>query len=505
MLDHVATNQTRFVAPGLAPDPRGVALGRYCVVLLPSLDRVVGLFRGLSERTSLDDLLPQLKIIQVKTPLQSQEFLVQLPAQSSFAADTLSQVANLMGGLTFTGSSKHFVKYRDTRSPLGYDVDSLHSGAGDVVLYADDFVQAYSRVRELPFERLALGLSLEKVRGDRLLEDEATLVRVVPGLWRFVVGYLHRNNLPCKAAACEGEMVAGQRDPERFYLVQTRLHGRMELLFRTTPGIELYRYQGERAAVEVGFRHPMELSSCGSIFPGGRFYLLAGRRDRQDVVIGDPTFVDAGALVTIGAPVQAPLTVKAAPSGIEGVNVPLRLVGSLAPRQSVAASRIPVVQAPWLKKLIYMLPPQVLEETQICVAGEHIYLYAGERGLEFLPLGEMFYQAAEGVMVPVGHELIPRIHPEVLVQHLQGGPDKLFFFTRDGAQDASAGSVPFLLPRSAFTPLSRTAMAHVLVRPLTPQALSGVVEQAQLSLVNDPVGAFPLWGFTAEGKSGGEE
>jgi len=43
------------------------------------------------------------------------------------------------------------------------------------------------------------------------------------------------------------------------------------------------------------------------------------------------------------------------------------------------------------------------------------------------------------------------------------------------------------------------------VRPLTPQALSGVVEQAQLSLVNDPVGAFPLWGFTAEGKSGGEE
>ena len=503
MLDHVAANQTRFVAPGLAPDPRGVALGRYCVVLLPSLDRVVGLFRGLSERTSLDDLLSALKITQVKTPLQSQEFLVQLPAQSSFAADTLAQVANLMGGLTFTGSSKHFVKYRDTRSPLGYDVDSLHSGAGDVVLYAGDFVQAYTHVRDLPFDRLALGLSLEKVRGDRVLDNEAALARVVPGLWRYVVGYLHRNNLPCKAAACESEMSPGQSEPERFYLVQTRLHGRMEKLFRTTPGIELYRFEGERVAVEVGYRHPLELSSCSSVFPGGRFYLLSGRRDRQDVIIGNPTYVDASALVSIGAPVRTPVSVSGAPIDIEGVNVPLRLVCSLAPRQSVAASRIPAIQAPWLKKLIYMLPPQVLEETQICVAGDHIYLH-NPRGLEFLPLGEMFYQAADGVMVPVGHELIPRIHPEVLVQHLQGGPDKLFFFVRGDADDKQTGSVPLLLPRSGFTPLSRKAMAHVLVRPLTPQALSGVMEQAQLSLVNDPVGAFPLWGFTAN-KTGGDE
>ncbi len=499
MLDHVAANQTRFVAPGLTPDPRGVAIGRYCVVLLPSLDRVVGLFRGLSERTSLDDLLASLKIIQVKTPLQSQEFLVQLPAQSSFAADTLAQVANLMGGLTFTGSSKHFVKYRDTRSPLGYDVDSLHSGAGDVVLYADDFVQAYTRVRELPFGRLALGLSLEKVRGDRLLESEVSLLRVVPGLWRQVVKYLHRNNRPCKAAACESEMAAGQREPERFYLVQTRLHGRMEKLFRTTPGIELYRFAGERVAVEVGYGHPLELSSCASVFPDGRFHMLAGQRDRQDVIIGKPTYVDAAALVSIGAPVQAPETVAAAQVEIEGVNVPLKLVCSLAPRQSVAASRIPAGQAPWLKKLIYMLPPQVLEETQICVAGDHIYLHAGERGLEFLPLGEMFYQAAPGVMVPIGHELIPRIHPDVLVHHLKGGPDKLFFFVRpqgDDHQLPGAGSIPLLLPREAFTPLSRKAMAHVVVKPLSPVALSGVVQQAQLALVNDPVGAFPLWGFS---------
>ena len=513
MLDHVAANQTRFVAPGLAPDSRGVALGRCCVVLLPSLDRVVGLFRGLSERTSLDDLLSSLKIVQVKTPLQSQEYLVQLPTQSSFAADTLAQVANLMGGLTFTGTSKHFVRYRDSRSPLGYDVDSLHSGAGDYVLYAADFVQAYTRMRDLPFDRLALGLSLEKARGDHLLADEAALVRVVPGLWRYVVGYLHRNNLPCKAAACECEMQPGQRDPERFYLVQTRLHGRMERLFRSTPGIELHRFVGQRVAVQVGYRHPLELSSCSSIFPDGRFYLLSGERDCQELIVGAPAYVDAGALVSIGVAVRSPQTDTAGPSQIEGVNVPLKLVGSLGSRQSIAASRIPAVQAPWLKKLIYMLPPQVLEDTRICVAEEYIYLYC-EQGLEFLPLGEMFYEAALGVQVPVGFELIPRIAPEVLVEHLQGGPEKLFFFTREQPADAgqagqvqqAAGAVPLMLPRSAFTPLSRKAMAHVLVRQVTPQALSGVTQQAQLALVNDPVGAFPLWGFSAGSKkSGGEE
>lgn len=102
-------------------------------------------------------------------------------------------------------------------------------------------------------------------------------------------------------------------------------------------------------------------------------------------------------------------------------------------------------------------------------------------------------------MVPIGHELIPRIHPDVLVHHLKGGPDKLFFFVRpqgDDHQLPGAGSIPLLLPREAFTPLSRKAMAHVVVKPLSPVALSGVVQQAQLALVNDPVGAFPLWGFS---------
>ncbi len=135
MLEPVTANQTRFVAPGLSADSRGVALGRFCVILLPSIDRVVGLFRGMSERGSLDDLLPSLQVLQVTTPLKSKEFIVLLPVSNSHMADGIAAVSTLMGGLTFTGSSKHFVKFRDSRAPLGYDVDSLHGGRGDYILY----------------------------------------------------------------------------------------------------------------------------------------------------------------------------------------------------------------------------------------------------------------------------------------------------------------------------------------------------------------------------------
>ena len=37
-LEHVAHGQTRLVMPGVAPDPRGVVLGRFCLLVFPSLD-----------------------------------------------------------------------------------------------------------------------------------------------------------------------------------------------------------------------------------------------------------------------------------------------------------------------------------------------------------------------------------------------------------------------------------------------------------------------------------
>jgi hypothetical protein len=501
MLEPVAANQTRFVAPGLSADSRGVALGRFCVILLPSIDRVVGLFRGMSERGSLDDLLPSMQVLQVTTPLKSKEFLIQLPVSNSHMADGIAAVSTLMGGLTFTGSSKHFVKFRDSRAPLGYDVDSLHGGRGDYILYASEFVQAYSRDREIPFARLALNLSLEVERNDQLRPEERALLRVEPGLWRVTTSYLHRNNMPCEVAACDAAPTRPGEEPRRFYLIRCRLQQRMEQLFRATPGVEVYRMLTDRAAVQVGFRHPLELNSCSNIFDQGSLYLYSGDRDRLDLVRGDGTadglaFVSARSLVQLGQPARVLQTEELARAKVEGLIVPLRLVIAGGPRPPVRACRVPLAQAEWLKKLVYLLPPQVLEGYSVCSTADSIFLY-NETEVEFIPLGNLFYQVAMGILVPVGYELQPRVHPDVLVQHLGGGRENLLFFRLDDP-------MPVQLPRSAFGPLTRQALAHVELQPLQPMAVEAA-STAAASVSNDPVGTFPLWGFSPRTPKSGDD
>ena len=485
MLEHVTANQTRFVAPGLSADSRGVALGRFCVVLLPSIDRVVGLFRGLSERGSLDDLLSTLKILQVRTPLRSREFLVRIPISNSHVADGIAAAAALIGGLTFTGSAKHYVKYRDAGSPLGYDIDTLHAGGGAFILYASDFVQAYDTEREVPFAGLALNLSLEPDRLSELAPDDAVLLRVAPGLWRVVTAYLHRNNLPCEVAACEGKDRAGS-SAERFFLIRCRLRPRMVGLFRGTPGIGLYQQKTEQVAVEVGYRHPLELGSCATIFDGDRYYLFSGATDRLEEVVGGVNFFSASALVGLGEPARAldPRPFEALQ--VDALQIPLRLVVSSRPRPPSRASRIPVSQAGWLKKLVYLLPPQVLGGYEICVTEESLFLLS-EAEAELVPLGELYYQAAPGVLVQTGYELLPRVHPDVLAEHLGVGQERLMFFAPD-----SPG--PLSLPRSGFGPLTRHALAPVEMGDAPVRSPEDSATGAAW-VVNDPLGAFPLWGF----------
>src|SRR5258708_6453010 len=163
MLERVALNQTRFSTPGVAPDNRGVLLGKQGALLFSSLDHLVGFFRVFCDESSMDDLLPKLKISEVRTPLQSREFIVVFHASSSYLVDRAARIAGVFGGLTFTGSGKHYVKYRDNRSPLGYDLAALHTEPADFVLYTDSFTQGYARVKELPFDQLVFRLSLQRV------------------------------------------------------------------------------------------------------------------------------------------------------------------------------------------------------------------------------------------------------------------------------------------------------------------------------------------------------
>ena len=495
MLQHVAANQMRFITPGLAADSRGVALGRFCLVLLPSLDRVVGLLRGMSREMSIDDLRPGLTIEQVVTPLKSRELVVTLPVRNSHAADQVAAVAGLNGGITFTGTARHFVQFRDSRSPLGYDVLGLEAGAGDYVLYAQDFVQSYTRARELQLNRLVMGLGLAEEYGDQLVPGEEAVLRVEQGLWRPVMSYLHRYRRPCKVACCDARTPAsGGHEPARVYLMRTELEPRMEALFNTTPGVDVYRLVNDNIAVQLGFRHPVELTSVRELFPATCFYMFSAAPRGLEVVGDNPRFVDAADLVQLGQEAkEAELQPPANAYTPQRVTVELKLVAAPGVRREVKASRIPLRQADQLKKLVYLLPPRVLESTLIAMTGDEIFLLS-DTGLEFFPLGELHYELARGVMAPIGYDLIPRVHPEVLLKHLGAmgdlvpGEQSLHFF-------APQSLATLRLPRAAFAPLSRRVLADV---PLaTPQSRSLAVPTAEVSteLVNDPPGLFPLWGY----------
>ena len=39
--------------------------------------------------------------------------------------DRMAETARLVGGSTFTGTSRHFVQYRDAAAPFGYDATEL--------------------------------------------------------------------------------------------------------------------------------------------------------------------------------------------------------------------------------------------------------------------------------------------------------------------------------------------------------------------------------------------
>src|SRR5262249_18116133 len=150
-------------------------LGKIAIILFPSLDGVVRWLRLYADEDSLDDLLPATKILRVVSPLKSRACLLVLPATSTYVVDRAARCARLAGGATYTGTSRHFVAYRDERSPYGYDVIDLGSppAGSEYVLHGEEAAQAYVREGEIDVGQLIFRLSLRLVPGAEKLDAEA--------------------------------------------------------------------------------------------------------------------------------------------------------------------------------------------------------------------------------------------------------------------------------------------------------------------------------------------
>ena len=143
MLERIALHQTRLRTPGLGLEGKGVALGAKGLVLLPSLDRLVAWLSVYTREHSLEDLMASLAIQIVKSKLGTREITLSFAAESADRMDRVSETARLVGGFAFTGTSRHFVQYRDAAAPFGYDATQLISTDAALVLYHDRFTQVY--------------------------------------------------------------------------------------------------------------------------------------------------------------------------------------------------------------------------------------------------------------------------------------------------------------------------------------------------------------------------
>lgn len=495
MLEHVSLGQARFMTPGIAPDSRGVVLGRYGLIQFSTLEGVVSWLRIYSAEASLDELLSGMQILRVRSPLQSRELLLRVPATTSYQMDAVARTARLVGGTMFTGTGKHFVKYRDDRSPYGYDAAEISAlpGGAHLMLHSEDFSQSYAKEGELSFEKLLFRLSLKRDHGETAaanMSGRELLLVVEKGLGPGVIRYLWRNQVEAKVAMVnplEQSAFDETGGAAEFLLIRvTELPERILDLYRSIPGIALFRPMGTKVAIQLGYSHVIDLNSCSSIFDSSRFYLFWGQGDRVDVVSGPLEMSEIEHLTHLEIDIESPDKRSNLILGeVDPVSVGMHLAPSMKPPSRVAGTLIPPAQAGWVKRLIYLLPPSVLRGHRVAVTDRGILLLA-ESEIDIIPLGQLLVELAPGLLIPAGMEIVPRVAPEVLAATLGHGGSVITVFPHPGA--------PFQIGKDSLVPLERRAVEKIEVEALAASSMS-YESLPDPSIVNDPVGRFALWGF----------
>ena len=496
-LEHVASGQMRFYTPGISPDPRGIALGRLALMTFPSLEGAVSWLRMYSAEASLDELISGMSISKVRTQLGSREVVIQIPAVSSYTCDRAARLARMVGGAIYTGSAKHFVKYRDDKSPYGYDAIDIGAmpASVELMVHGEGFSQGYRVEGDLPFDRLLFRLTIRKLPGAERLEQEdrgSLLLVVSHGLVEGVIRYLWRNKVAASAGMFSprrGSAFAGGSEPSYMVLAVRDLPERMLKLFLGTPGIEVFRPVGAAAAIAVGYAHPIELSSCASVFAADSFHLF-WPKDRVDILPGPLQLSDIAHLTKVELSVETAAVKgddKRSAEPFDPIGVDLRLAPSMGPPRRVVGTLIQLAHSERLKRLLYALPPPALRGQRVAVTDRGIVLIGGEN-LDVVPLGQLLAELAPGLLVPLGLDLVPRVSPEVLSRAIGHHAGLITVFCSEAQ--------PFQLSESALVPLERRALAKLAVDRAEIQDLS-VAQADRPSLRNESVGRFSLWGFPA--------
>lgn len=503
-LERIALHQTRLRTPGLALDPSGVALGARGLVLLPTVERLVAFLSIYTRDRSFADLLVErevgteggLQVAIVRSPLKTRECVVSFPAASTTLLDVVADVARLAGGLTFTGSGRYYVQYRDKTAPFGYDVVELLrvEDGTDFALHHLTFTQAYARERVIDLAQLVARLEPRRDPSVTAVGARPLWITAEPGVAPALVTYLARSGVEAEVGIVELPPESSFDDtPRRVTVLRVpELPPRLERLVTRTPGVRAFVPAGTGVAVQVGHRHPIHLVGLPVFKPNGLALLPASNpgETRQALII-DPLPQLASVSALVGVKIEGSV-VKAKPAPTPGgLAVRLQLAPSVAGARQVTASLVPMARAPLLRRLAYALPTSSLESANIArvqagALGELLVLRI-PGGVDAIPLGSFFSERAPGLFVLAGHDLVPACSPGHLAQAIGASPSSSVFVFREPG-DPAASVRAFAVDARAFVPL-----ASALVEPESWGALMPVevVDLAEAEL-DEPLGRVAM-------------
>lgn len=482
MVVRVAPGQVRFVLPALSVDARGVAQARDLALRFSTMERLVTFLRFVSAEIGLDELGAGLRIRFARAAHGTRELLLFVEQASPHAVDVVVHAARAAQGQSFTGTGRHFVAVRDAQSPLGYDVETVSSQPGDVVLYGAEQPQSYSFDGELSLQQLLLRLELQRLKvGPESLSPRklapVLYVTVRQGLGPALVQALAHAGVRAWAALIEppASSSGALAEPRLWLFRIEQAPARLWGTLAHTPGLTTFAPVTDNVLVASGFRHPVHLDSCRGVFADDRLVLFAPAPQPPRVITPLPKLLPIDDLVRLPASLSQatrPLPTPASSSTAIELHTQLRLVRVPPRSEGPAASLVPWSQTAWVKRIAAGLPQPALAGYRIAALPQGLLIVGG---LQWFPFGTLLTAAARGVLVPVGFALRPAVSQALLEERLGTSDGSLVVFrTPEEAPFRVAGGdlMPLQTHVLGVTTVARQEPSLNLVpddRPATPE------------------------------------
>jgi hypothetical protein len=456
LLERVAMHQTRLRVPGVSLDTRAIALGVRGLLLCQSMDRLVALLAILSETTALEAVARSLKIEVVRSQLGLRELLLSFDADSSERMDQFADAARLVGAFAFTGTSRHFVQYRDRLAPFGYDAPELLVADAPYLLYHSTFSQAYEVDRALELKRLVAWLELRQEA--RTQVDAGPLwVLAAPGVGRRLASHL------CLAGISARATVIDVGDGSSWLFRIESLAPRLRAIVGSgVPGVLTFRDVAPGVAVELGYRHPLELKSLGCFDPKA---LVLFRASSSPLAFEKlPLFAPVDMLIEFSVPEQDVVEGRAADTP-DAISVSLQLEERRSDGGSLTGLWVDPSELVLLRRLAYFLPATTVRSTRLAMTEAGAFLHHPS-GVDAIPIGRPQREFHPRLFVPNGFSISPAVQPSTAFRAF-GAPTDRVLLLRPNARTLAIRDQDFvpleraLLTSTAWTELATLPIAEV--------------------------------------------